>query len=202
MKNTTQHSPAASYMLLATLFLIAFLTRTVWHLGPNIEFVTTAMLLSAAYLGKRQSLWLTLTIMVSTDLILGNSNIFLFTWSGFLIPAFLLPILFKNLKLITKNFQWKILSLTGTGLLANLFFFVHTNFGVWLLGSMYPKTASGLLMSYVNALPFLRYQTAGTLLFVPVGFVLTEVAISLNKKFQIVVKAKTALNSIANSPVR
>jgi hypothetical protein len=48
---------------------------------------------------------------------------------------------------------------------------------------MYPKTAMGLLMSYINAVPFMRYQLISTLIFVPVGFLLTELSISVYRQY-------------------
>jgi len=35
-------------------------------------------------------------------------------------------------------------------------FFVLTNFGVWALGALYPKTLTGLTECYVVAIPFFR----------------------------------------------
>jgi hypothetical protein len=160
------------------LFSIAFLERIVFDLGPNIELVTLTMLLSAAYLGKKESLWLTFSIMLFTDLIIGNTNIFIFTWSGFLIPAIITSDIFRNKK--AQGIK-KVALGTLAGIGATSFFFLWTNFGVWLLSSMYPKTAKGLLMSYINALPFLRMQAISTLCFVPTGFALVEFA----KKYQL-----------------
>jgi len=39
-------------------------------------------------------------------------------------------------------------------LAASLLFFIVTNFGVWALGSMYPKTTEGLVACYLAAIPF------------------------------------------------
>jgi hypothetical protein len=48
-------------------------------------------------------------------------------------------------------------------LLCSLQFFALTNFSVWLFGTMYPHTASGLAMCFVAALPFLGRTMAGDL---------------------------------------
>jgi len=156
-----------SYIVLTVLFLAAFLERTVFDLGPNVELVTTAMVLSAFYFSKKDSFWLTLAIMVLTDLIIGNSRIFIFTWSGFLLPA-----LFIKMK--KSNNYKNIFTLTTTGLSSNIFFYLWTNFGVWLMSSMYAKTPAGLVMSYMNGLPFLKYQVTSTLLFIPSFYFLIE----------------------------
>ena len=158
------------YILLSALFLAAFLERTLFDLGPNVELVTTAMILSAFYFGKKESFWTVFAIMMLSDLILGNSRIFLFTWSGFLIPALLAG---KFVKQKGDKFV-KILSLTGTGLSSNIFFYLWTNFGVWLMSSMYSKDVLGLMTSYINGLPFLKYQITSTLVFVPMGFIAVE----------------------------
>ena len=79
--------PYTKYLILIALFLVAFLERTVFDLGANIELVTMAMILASFYFGKKEAFWLTLAIMAATDIILGNTSILLFTWSGFLLPA-------------------------------------------------------------------------------------------------------------------
>jgi len=38
---------------------------------------------------------------------------------------------------------------------ADLLYWTWTNFGVWLIGSMYPRDFAGMIACYVNALPFL-----------------------------------------------
>ncbi|SRR4030043_1226173 len=191
-------------IILVILFTLAFLERIVYDLGPNVELVTTVMILVSFYYGKKESFWMVFFIMFFSDLIIGNTNIFIFTWTGFLIPALFSENLinkFTNLKssityhqsLITKKMSISS-SLALTGLSSNIFFYLWTNFGVWLLSGMYPKTAMGLLMSYINALPFLRYQAVSTLLFVPLGFFLTEITISMSKKYQLKNKLVSSLN--------
>jgi hypothetical protein len=155
------------------LFLVAILTRTIWHLGPNVELVTTVMVLAAFYLGKKEAFWLIAAVMIISDLILGNTNILLFTWTGFLIPALIIK---------PKNG----LSATALGLGSNLFFYIWTNFGVWALDSwgMYPKTLAGLVSCYINGLPFIKNQLAGTLMFLPLGLLAFELGFKAVKYFQ------------------
>jgi hypothetical protein len=194
MKNPKKTPHVTSYLLLAAYFLSAFVERTVFDLGPNIELVTMAMLLSAFYLGKKQSFWLTFAIIAFTDRVIGNSNIFLFTWSGFLLPALFANGIIRKLttssKLLTAKKMFTVLPLAIMGIGSNIFFYLWTNFGVWLLSSMYPHTAAGLVQSYINALPFLRYQTISTLLFVPAGFLATELATYIVKNYQIRVRVQ------------
>lgn len=182
MKTPTYHIPYTKYLLIILLFLLAFLERTVFDLGANIELVTMAMILASLYLGKKEAFWLILVIMATTDRVIGNTNILLFTWSGFLIPAAFVAAAMK--KLGTRGVK-KYLVGTSTGLGANLFFFLWTNFGVWLLDAwgMYPKTLQGLMMSYINGLPFIRNQFISSLIFIPLGIAGIEVSRYLYKKY-------------------
>src|SRR3989344_4937087 len=191
------------YLLLVVLFLFAFLERTVYDLGPNIELVTTALVLSSFYFGKKSSFWLTFIIIALSDRIIGNSSIFIFTWSGFLIPAFLSSRFITLFKLISQRLTnlWsglKLIPLISVGLFSNLFFYLWTNFGVWLLDSwgMYPDTFQGLLLSYINALPFLRLQIASTLIFLPLVFISIELMVFLNSKFHLENKSDNVFGSM------
>ncbi|MFH1971529.1 MAG: DUF6580 family putative transport protein [Patescibacteria group bacterium] len=175
-------------LILPILLIAAILERTVFDLGPNFEFITTALILSAFYLGKKQSILLTFLILLISDTIIGNTNIFVFTWTGFLIPAFFASDVLKKIKLN------KILLGTGLGISSNIFFYLWTNFGVWALDSwgMYPNTMQGLTQSYINGIPFLKYQLVSTLLLLPVTFIIFE-TIKI-----IAIQSKSRKNSINN----
>lgn len=156
-------------LFIYSIFILAFAERVWFDLGPNIELITLATIMGALYLTKKETLLLTLLTIAVSDIIIGNSNIFLFTWTGLVLPLLAIS-LFDKFK---KN---KIVYSLATGISYNLFFFVWTNLGVWLLDSwgMYPNTALGLIQSYINGLPFLKYQLTSTLFFVPLGIILSE----------------------------
>ena len=48
---------------------------------------------------------------------------------------------------------------------ASLWFFVATNFAVWLSSGLYPKTWEGLVACYIAALPFFGHAVAGDLFY-------------------------------------
>jgi hypothetical protein len=150
---------------------LAVLFRTLWHVAPNVEYVTAASLLAAAYLGRRWAILVPLTIMTVSDTLIGNTNIFIFTWSAYLMIGasglLLTRIKAENLKIF-----WA----TILGMGGSLFFYLYTNLGVWLLDSwgMYPKTLAGLLNCYLMGLPFLKLNLLGNLFFVPVSFGVVE----------------------------
>lgn len=158
------------YFIAASLIILSIIFRTFWHLGPNIEFVTTASLLAGIYLGGVWALTVPLAVLFISDMILGNTNIFLFTWSAYLVIGLASMISGKK---IGKN---KLLGGTVFGVSASLWFFVWTNFGVWFLDSwgMYPKTLSGLIQAYIMGIPFLKYNLIGNIVFIPVSLVIIE----------------------------
>lgn len=171
-----KNSPFRSLVLASILITLAILFRTAWRLGPNIEFVTTASFLAATYLGGIWVILVPFLSMVLSDIFLGNTNIFIFTWSGFVFIGLADHYLIKKWgrkRLIFKQ--------TGLGVLAALFFYLYTNFGVWLLDffGMYQKTLAGLIKCYIMGLPFLKFNLLGNFVLVPLAFVISELFFSV-----------------------
>lgn len=159
-------------ILAGILLTLGILTRTYLHIAPNVEFVTAITIASGYFIKeKRLAGAVILGIMLVSDLIIGNSNIFLFTWTGFVLPLVLGVVVSKK----SLGFAKKLVTVEASGILATIFFFLWTNFGVVLTTNMYSKDLSGLLASYVNALPFLANQLVGNLIFVPLIFCMVYV---------------------------
>ncbi len=171
---------------LTTAFILVFLGvlfRTVWHIGANIEFVTSSALISAAYLGLGYSIIVPLIIMIVTDFIIGNTNIFIFTWSGYLMIGLAGYLTLREKNSIRKKKKFlTVIKASQVGLFASFWFYLWTNFGVWLLDSfgMYPKNFSGLIQAYIFALPFLKYNLIGNMIIIPVSFAIIELVRSLS----------------------
>ncbi len=149
---------------------------------PNVELVTLATFFAALYLGKKFAIIVPLFILILSDVILGNTSIFLFTWSAY----FVIGLASSVVQRFVGSIASKIISSTIGGVLATCWFYVWTNFGVWLLDSwgMYPHDFSGLIKCYINGLPFLRNQLVGNLIFLPVGIFLVEETLILLKSKQ------------------
>jgi len=135
------------------LVMIAVAERLWFDLGPNIELVMTASVLASIYLGRRWGVGVALISLAISDLVIGNTMIMIFTWSAFALIAF-------GGKMIKGPLMG-----AGYGLAGALFFYFYTNFGVWLIGNLYPHTFSGLIQSYVMGLPFLRLHAVGSMVF-------------------------------------
>lgn len=161
--------------ILVALFFIALALceRLFFDLGPNVELVTTTALLAAVYLGFPYAFLVPFIVMVVSDAVLGNTAIFLFTWSAYLIIG--------GAGLLLRRSGFKGIGLVGLSgvqaLASSLFFYLWTNFGVWLQG-WYPATPAGLAQSYWLGLPFLKFNLLGNLLLVPSAFALGELITS------------------------
>lgn len=139
--------------------------RTVFELPPNVELVTLSTFLASIYLGGIFSLLVPFAIMAISDSIIGNTRIYVFTWSAY--------ILIGLSALALRRFKKNDLNLVSASTLfttpSSLLFYLWTNFGVWYQG-WYPPTLSGLIESYLMGLPFLKFNLIGNLIFVPLGF--------------------------------
>ena len=52
-----------------------------------------------------------------------------------------------------------------TGITASIWFFLVTNFSVWLIWDYYPKNIEGLISCYLLAIPFFQNTLLSTLFF-------------------------------------
>jgi len=133
------------FLLLTGMILAAALSRLIPH-PPNFSPVAALALFGgAAIASKRLAFVLPLAAMFLSDLILGFS--------------LMTPVIYGCFALIVCLGFWvkRSQSVGRIGLAAvagAILFFVVTNFGVWALGSYYPKTVAGLTECFVAAIPF------------------------------------------------
>ena len=127
---------------------------------PNFEAVTALSLVSGSFLGGIFAPMIPLAIIFLSDIYFGNTLVYLFVWSAFILIG-IFGIFFK------RNSRYYFLKISGGGILSVLFFYLWTNFGWWLTSGMYPMNFQGLIVSYIAGLPFLRNQLFSVLIFVP-----------------------------------
>lgn len=151
-------------LFLLVLAALTIFERVMVDFGPNIELVTTISIVTGMVATTRWRLAAPLVVMVISDFFLGVGLITLFTWSGFLLMPWLAS--FVNRKISSTLAAGVTSALLSVG-----WFYLWTNFGVWLTESygMYPDTVSGLLSSYVAGLPFVRLQLLSALISVPLA---------------------------------
>jgi len=118
--------------------------------------IAVIAIISGLLLGKYYTFIVPISVMVITDLILGNTYILLFTWSGFAILALIAYLLKTKHRLTVK----KAPTIIGTSIAGVLLYDIWTNFGCWL--GWYPHTINGLSMCFTVALPFIFWHLLST----------------------------------------
>ena len=158
--------------MLAALILIAALTRVLPH-PPNFSPVEAVALFGGAYFASRHwALIVPLAAMFVSDLVLAAINGGQYaTWfgSGGIALVYLCVALSVVLGF---GLRGKVSGarVLGYSLLGSVLFFLVTNFSVWLFGTMYAKSAAGLMAAYAAGIPFFQWTVLGTLFYSAVLF--------------------------------
>ena len=137
--------------LVIGLIVLGVVSRLIPH-PWNATPVMAIALFGGTYLSKRFAIVLPLAIIVLSDLLIGLHNTILFTWGSFVLTG-MLAWWIRRRPDATRI-------LTGA-VAGSVLFFVITNFGVWVAGGLYPRTAAGLWECYVAAIPFFRNTLLG-----------------------------------------
>ena len=143
------------YILPICLILVLSFSRMIPH-PWNFSPILAAGIFSGFYF--RQFILSSMIVVLSMfigDLYLGFHDTMIFTYIS-LIVAVSLGLFIKNLKFT---------SILFSGILSSISFYIITNFGAWLTLPMYEKTFSGLVQSYVLAIPFFHNTLISTLLY-------------------------------------
>ena len=144
-----------NFYLPVSLILILSFSRLIPH-PWNFTPILATGIFSGFYFRKFYlSLFIVIFSMFLADLYLGFHNTMFFTYIS-LTVAVVLGIYIKHFK-----FNEILIS----GLLSSVFFFIITNFGAWLTLDMYEKNLSGLMSSYILAIPFFGNTFLSTLVF-------------------------------------
>ena len=144
-----------SYYLPICLILVLSFTRLIPH-PWNFTPILAASIFSGFYFKNFfLGLFVVIFSMFLGDLYLGFHSTMFFTYAS-LALAVAIGILIKN---------FKFSEILVSGLTSSICFFVITNFGAWLTLEMYEKNLSGLINSYVLAIPFFHNTLISTLVY-------------------------------------
>lgn len=148
MAPMTPHQRHTALLLLA-LGIAGRLIPHPWNVTPLIAIA----LFGGAVLPGRWAVGLPVAIAAASDVLLGWHTTLPFTWAGFALAAWI--------------GQWlrrpSVARIATGSLAASTAFFLLSNFGVWLVGGLYPATADGFWACYVAAVPFFRQMLIGDL---------------------------------------
>ena len=152
---------APNFWVITFMVFIAAFVRLLPH-PPNFAPIAAMALFGGAYFNKRSLAFIVpLTAMFLTDAIIGFYS---YGWIVYISFALIVLIGIVMLRKVT------IKNVILASLTASVSFFAITNFGVWAFGTLYAKTTSGLMESYIAAIPFFQNSLIGDLFFSGVMF--------------------------------
>lgn len=159
---------SARPLLLFVGILLAAASRLLPH-PPNVTPIAAMALFGGAHFSNFAAACVVpLAAMALSDVVLGFHPTLPFVYGSFL----LIVLVGTQVRRRKAVFPVAIAALASSVL-----FFVVTNVGVWVTGTLYPKTSAGLTTAFVAALPFFRNTVLGDLSYVVVlfgGFSLLE----------------------------
>lgn len=147
-------------VIAVALIVVGVVLRLVPHTA-NFAPIGAIALFGGAVLSPRLGWWLPVVAMIISDIFLGFHDTILFTWGGFALIA-LFGMSLRN----TNNWLRIPLGALSSGII----FYVVSNFGVWVVGSLYPHTLQGLVDCFVAAIPFFKTSLLADLVYSSVLF--------------------------------
>ncbi len=153
----------------ALVVILIAASRLMSHTDNFVPVFAMILFASVHLKNKLQAILISIGALWLSDLYINNwgkyaeyHNEFIFISSPFNYLSYLWIALigfklFQNTISIKKVF--------GSSLFVGVVFFIVSNFGVWISGSLYPLTFDGLLSCYTAAIPFFRSTLSSNMLF-------------------------------------
>lgn len=139
-------------ILVLAMILLAASSRIAPHPWNFTPVGAMALFSGAMVRDRRLAFIFPLLVLLAGDVFIGFHKLMPIVYASFLLSV-LIGRLLQNRRTLT----W----IGGATLLGAIQFFIVTNFGVWALGSFYPRTVAGLAASYVAGVPFFWNTLAG-----------------------------------------
>jgi hypothetical protein len=144
------------------MILIAAASRLVPH-PPNFAPITALALFSGAkFSDKRLALLVPITALVLSDTVLGFYKQLWIVYGAFCLVVCI------GFLVRRRSSSFVIAAATLT---SSILFFVLTNLGVWVFGSLYPKTVEGLITCYIAAIPLFQNAVLGDVFYTALLFI-------------------------------
>lgn len=145
---------------IGVIILLAVVMRLLPH-PANVAPIAALALFGGVYLDKRFALIVPLVAMLISDFFLGFHASMPMVYISFVLTG-LIGMWVRSNKSIPV--------VIGASLLSSTIFFLLTNFNYWYTAPLYAKTFSGVIESYINALPFFRNTILGDLVYTGLFF--------------------------------
>ncbi len=143
-------------LIISIIIVLAIVSRLIPH-PPNFTPIIAIGLFGSAYIKNRSlAILIPISAMFISDMFIGY-HVTIYWVYGSLLAISILGMLLIN-RVSIKNCT--IATISGS-----LFFFIITNFGVWLTSAYYPNNIEGLIICYTVALPFLANTLVGSIFY-------------------------------------
>ena len=162
-----KNSLSQKHMIISALILFAVISRLIPH-PLNFTPIGALGLFAGAYIVDKRVWLLPLCALLLSDFFVGfyEPVAMLFVYIGFALSVFIGRILLSEKRTSLK--------LGGAAFSSATLFFIVSNFGTWLTGTLYPMTLAGLTECFTMAIPFYGYTLLGDLFYVGVLFGIFE----------------------------
>lgn len=141
-------------LFIAVSVILAGLTRLLDHPFNFTAIGAIALFGGAAFSDRRLAFLVPVLTMLATDLVLGFHDTMIYVYVSF--------ILITVLGMFVSRAQ-NVFTITGASVFSSLLFFLITNFGVWMSGTLYSFDLQGLIQCYVAGLAFIDHSFFGNL---------------------------------------
>ena len=169
-------------LLIVALIVIGILGRMIPHPPNFTPIIAIALLASHVFKNKWIVILTPLMAMWISDLVLNNYRYTGHHDGGFLVfsssSLWYGPIICIALLGTVLIKKVKISNIALSSISGSLIFFLVTNFGVWISGTMFPKSLFGLIECYTFALPFFGNALVGDLVYCTILFTSYSLAFS------------------------
>lgn len=161
-----KHSSLLPVVLVAVVLAVAGLARLTPHISNMTPLFAVGMA-AGAWLGRERQVLagcMVIAAMFIGDLFLGFHWTMPFVYFGMYLGSALGARSAGWLANATPN--WLRLMKSGSvAVAASGAFFVISNFGVWIVGGIYPRTVEGLIQCFVLAVPFFKQSLGADFVF-------------------------------------
>ena len=161
------------------MFLLLVLSRMISDI-PNFT-ATIALIMFTGYLirNKLLSIFVILISQVASDLYIGFYSSMVFVYGAYVVIGIISPIIMNKL-----NAK----SVLLTSLISPSIFYIISNFGVWITGSIYTFNIQGLIACYIAGIPFFDESLFSTVIFAITIYIMMKLIVKKPEELILVKK--------------
>jgi len=142
-----------NFITAVLLILFAAFSRLMPH-PENFAPVAAAAIFAGLFMNKKYAIIIPIAATVLSDIFIGFYPYVIWVYGTYAVIA-VLGLLMQSRVQKSAGIK-KAGYIYGTTIIASIIFFLVTNFGVWASGLFYEMSLSGLMQSYIAAIPFFR----------------------------------------------